>query len=252
MDYSRALSARCMNPARNKKILMTGGSGLLGSEIKKLAPEIISPSHAEMDITDYESILSFLEKHKPDVILHLAAATKPPEHEKNPELGILANIIGTANLARASHHLGARLVYTSTDYFYVGRGPHKETEPVLPPYKFAWSKLGGECAVRMLSDSLILRLSFGPRPFPWDKVYKGQYNSKLYVDEMAPLVLAAAKSEAVGIMNLGGPKMSLEDYARRTRKGIQTIPKPDWVPEDTSLDISKQKAELGRYIQDES
>src|SRR3989344_112620 len=249
MDYSRALSARCM---KNKKILMTGGSGLLGSEIKKLDSEIISPSRAEMDITDYDSVFAIFKKYKPDIVLHLAAATHPPEHEKNPELGISVNIIGSANLARAAHRLGARLVYTSTDYLYIGQGPHKETEPILPPYKFAWSKLGGECAVSMLSNSLILRLSFGPRPFPWDKVYKGQYNSKLYVDEMAPLVLAAAKSEAVGIMNIGGPRTSLEDYARRTRESVQTILKPDWVPEDTSLDLSKQKAELGRYIQDES
>ena len=249
MDYSRALSARCM---KNKKILMTGGSGLLGSEIKKLDSEIISPSRAEMDITDYDSVFAIFKKYKPDIVLHLAAATHPPEHEKNPELGISVNIIGSANLARAAHRLGARLVYTSTDYLYAGQGPHKETEPILPPYKFAWSKLGGECAVSMLSNSLILRLSFGPRPFPWDKVYKGQYNSKLYVDEMAPLVLAAVKSEAVGIMNIGGPRTSLENYARRTRRDIQTIPKPDWVPEDTSLDVSKQKAELERYIQDES
>jgi len=249
MDYSRALSARCM---KNKKILMTGGSGLLGSEIKKLDSEIISPSRAEMDITDYDSVFAIFKKYKPDIVLHLAAATHPPEHEKNPELGISVNIIGSANLARAAHRLGARLVYTSTDYLYAGQGPHKETEPILPPYKFAWSKLGGECAVSMLSDSLILRLSFGPRPFPWDKAYQGQYNSKLYVDEMAPLVLAAAKSEAIGIMNIGGPRTSLENYARRTRRDIQTIPKPDWVPEDTSLDVSKQKAELERYIQDES
>ena len=249
MDYSRALSARCM---KNKKILMTGGSGLLGSEIKKLDSEIISPSRAEMDITDYDSVFAIFKKYKPDIVLHLAAATHPPEHEKNPELGISVNIIGSANLARAAHRLGARLVYTSTDYLYAGQGPHKETEPILPPYKFAWSKLGGECAVSMLSDSLILRLSFGPRPFPWDKAYQGQYNSKLYVDEMAPLFLAAAKSEAIGIMNIGGPRTSLENYARRTRRDIQTIPKPDWVPEDTSLDVSKQKAELERYIQDES
>jgi len=58
---------------------------------------------------------------------------------------------------------------------------------------------------------------------------------------MAPLILAAAKSEATGIMNIGGPRNSLEEYARRTRPDIKTIPKPEWVPEDTSLDISKMK-----------
>ncbi len=56
---------------------------------------------------------------------------------------------------------------------------------------------------------------------------------------MAPLVLAAAKSSETGIMNVGGPRTSLEAYARRTKPGITTIPKPGWVPEDTSLDVSK-------------
>ena len=56
--------------------------------------------------------------------------------------------------------------------------------------------------MRMLQEFLILRVDFGPIPFPWEKVYKDQYVSKLYVDEMAVLVLKAAKSDAHGVMNL--------------------------------------------------
>src|SRR3989344_4554304 len=226
------------------KLLMTGGSGLLGREILKLDPSIISPSHNEMDITDEKKVLAVLQKHQPDIVLHLAAETKPLEHEKTPEPGLKINIIGTANVALACHSLGIRMVYTSTDYLYVGKGPHKEDEPVFAPYRFSWSKLGGEAAVNMLRNFLILRLSFGPVPFPHEKVYLGQWNSKLYVDEIAPLVLAAAKSTATGIMNVGGPRPSLEDYARRTKPDIETISKPDWVPQDTSLDIAKMKEVL--------
>ena len=232
------------------KIFITGGAGFFGGKILKLDPAIIAPPRSETDITDFDSVFSVLKKYGPDVVLHLAAATKPPEHEKNPELGLVVNIMGTANLALACLRLGKKLVYTSTDYLYIGKGPHKETEPVLPPYRFGWSKLGGECAVSMLPKFLILRLSFGPVPFPWDKVYDNQYNSKLYVDEMAPLVIAAAKSDATGIMNLGGIRTSLADYARRTKPNVETIPTPDWVPADTSLDITKMKTELG--ITDES
>ncbi len=231
------------------KILITGGSGLLGKEILKLDPTLIAPSHAEMDITNLASVTSVLQRVKPDIVLHLAAATKPPEHEKNPDLGIAANIVGTANVAGVCIRLGIRLVYTSTDYIYVGPGPHKETEAVMSPYNFGWSKLGGEAAVHMVPNSLVLRLSFGPVPFPWEKVYEGQWNSKLYVDEMAPLVLAVAKSSARGVMNIGGPRTTLEAYAKRTRPDITTIPKPDWVPQDTSLDLTHMKATLD--IQDE-
>ena len=226
------------------KILMTGGSGLLGTEILKLDPNIIAPLHTEFDLTDPVSLELIIKKHNPDVILHLAAYNKPPEHEKNPELGIKTNIIGTANLALACFTSNIKMVHISTDFVYAGPGPHKEEEALLAPSRFGWSKIGAESSVRMLHNFLILRLDFGPVPFPWDKVYKDQYISKLYVDEMAPLVLVAVKSNVQGVMNLGGPRMTLEAYARRTKPDIETIPKPDWVPSDTSMDLTKMKKEL--------
>ena len=227
-----------------KKILMTGGSGLLGSEIRKLDSMIISPTRKELDITNPKSIEKAIKKYKPDVILHLAAANKPPKHETNPEPGLSINIIGTANLCLACNKANIKLVYASSDYVYTGAGPHKEEDALLPPSRFAWSKLGGECAVKMLKKFLILRLDFGPSPFPWKKVYKDQFVSKLYAQEMAQLVLKVVKSEAEGVMNLGGPRISLEEYAKKTRPNIKSIPKPDWVPEDTSMDIAKLKKTL--------
>lgn len=225
-------------------ILMTGGSGLLGTEILKLDPNIIAPAHNLLDITDIKSIEKALKKYKPDVVLHLAAANNPSRHETDPEPGLSVNIIGTANLCLACSKANIKLVYASTDYVYTGKGPHKEDEALLPPSKFAWSKLGGECAVRMLKKFLILRLDFGPSPFPWEKVYKDQFVSKLYVKDMAPLVLKVVKSKAEGVMNLGGPRISLEEYAKVTRPNIKSMPRPDWVEKDTSMDISKLKKTL--------
>lgn len=212
---------------------------MLGKEILKLGSNFIVPSHSEMDIVSLESVRAAIKRYQPECVLHLAAATKPPQHQEYPQIGIEINIVGTANIAMACIENKIRLVYTSTDYIYVGPGPHKETEAVKAPYNFGWSKLGGEAAVVMCPNSLILRLSFGPVPFPWDKVYDNQINSKLYVDEMAPLVLAAARTTATGIMNIGGPTTTLEAYAKRTRPDIMTTPTPEWVPKDTSLDITR-------------
>lgn len=224
---------------------MTGGSGLLGREIQRIDSSVVAPSHAELDIMDRDSLERAVGKYSPDVILHCAAATRPPEHAEDPQLGLTVNIVGTANMAAVSIRSGRKLVYTSTDYVYCGSGPHREEEAVSASHNFGWSKLGGECAARLVPRHLILRLSFGPVPFPWDGAYDGQHNSKLYVDEMAPLVLAAAKSKAEGVMNIGGPRMSLAEYARRTRPDIQTIATPSWVPRDTSMSLDKMKRELG-------
>ena len=60
---------------------------MLGKEILKLDSKIIAPSHNELDITDFSSVEKAMKKYNPDVVLHCAAATKPPEHAKNPELG---------------------------------------------------------------------------------------------------------------------------------------------------------------------
>lgn len=226
------------------RVLMTGGSGLLGSEIRKLDSMIISPTHKELDITSPKSIEKAIKKYKPDVILHLAAANKPPKHETNPEPGLAVNIIGTANLCLACNKANIKLIYASSDYVYTGLGPHKEEDALLPPSKFAWSKLGGECAVKMLRKFLILRLDFGPSPFPWEEVYKNQFVSKLYAGEMAQQVLKVVKSKAEGVMNLGGPRISLEEYAKKTRPEIKSIPKPEWVPQDSSMNITKMKKEL--------
>ena len=232
------------------KTLLTGGSGLLGREVLKLDPTLIAPSHTELDITQLVSVQKALDHHRPDTVLHLAAATQPLEQDKHPETGLKINVLGSANIALACLERKIRLVYTSTDYVYQGPGPHKEEEPVWAPYNFAWSKLGGEAAAALCPNSLILRLSFGPVPFPWEKVYEGQINSKLYVDEIAPLVLSAAKSSATGVLNIGGPRTTLEAYAARTKPGIKTIPCPAWVPRDTSLDLGKMKRVLG--ISDEN
>ena len=45
-----------------KRILLTGGSGILGTELQKHRKYIV-PSHNEMDITDFNSVKLFFNKH---------------------------------------------------------------------------------------------------------------------------------------------------------------------------------------------
>ena len=87
--------------------------------------------------------------------MHGAAFTSPPKINENPKLALDVNIVGTANLVRACMERNIKILYISTDYVFKGdRGMYKEDDPVFPANKYAWSKLGGECAVRLYDNSL--------------------------------------------------------------------------------------------------
>ena len=65
----------------------------------------------------------------------------------------------------ACSEFNIKLIYFSTSYIYPGvRGNYKETDPLLPSNNYGWSKLGGECAVHMYKNSLILRVSMTEKP----------------------------------------------------------------------------------------
>lgn len=55
------------------KVLVTGGSGLVGSAIKSIQPDWIYLSSKDCDLNDFNSVKTLLQKNNPDVIIHLAA-----------------------------------------------------------------------------------------------------------------------------------------------------------------------------------
>ena len=71
-----------------KKILITGASGFVGSRVVarwRNEYAILAPSHAELDITDRESVNSYFLQHTPDVVVHLAALSNTGYCEQNPD-----------------------------------------------------------------------------------------------------------------------------------------------------------------------
>src|SRR5690349_19691724 len=103
-----------------KKILITGGSGLLGQELIKINSGIVAPTHTEFDVTNADNVLYDLEWYHPNIIIHCAAILDDKILKKEPYRVIETNIIGTSNLAIACIKHDIRLVYLSTDYIYKG------------------------------------------------------------------------------------------------------------------------------------
>lgn len=228
-----------------KTLLITGGSGLLGGEMRNLLPEAHFPAHTEFDITDYESMTKYLKDKKIDTLLHAAAFTSPPRHEQEPLKGIETNIIGTALVAKWCIHNGIKLVYISTDYVFKGdRGNYQEDDPMYPVNKYAWSKLGGECAVQMVSNSLIIRTSFGPNSFAYPKAFIDQWTSRQSVSAIARKVVRLLEKEWKGVIHVGGPRRTVFEYAKELDPakeiGKMSIREIEYHPPvDTSLNTSR-------------
>jgi len=217
------------------KILLFGGSGLLGAELRKQA-DMIAPS-SSMDIRNAAMISAFIELAEPNIVINAAAILK----ENDPEI-ISTNIIGAANVANASNEIGARLVYISTDYIYKGdKGNYKETDEILPFNFYAWTKLGGECSARGVKNHLIIRTSFGAHEFPYKEAFSDKWASKEYVDKIAPLIYEAAISPLTGVLNIGTERKTLYTYAieRNRVKAVKRADSNFLSPYDTSFNLQR-------------
>ena len=225
--------------------VFTGGSGLLGGAFKRLLPSALYPSSKELDVSDAASVAAWLEGRDVTTIIHAAAFTSPPKIDQDPDRAIATNIIGTANLARWCLAHRATLVYISTDYVFKGdKGTYREDDAVLPVNRYAWSKLGGECAARMLPDHLIVRTSFGPDVFPYPKAFVDQWTSRQGVSVTARQILALVERQARGTVHVGGPRRTVMEYARSLdpAKPVEPLSLKDVpfvAPVDTSLDTTR-------------
>lgn len=142
-----------MNHDNKKNILLIGGSGMLGRELKEAAKNasvfgLDAPSHSELDITDYGSIMAYFSQYKPSIIINTAAEIQVDSIEKNPQQAQKVNAEGPGNLAKALKESGheCRIIHISTsDVFGQSNGfPFDEFAPAEPVNEYARTKLAGE------------------------------------------------------------------------------------------------------------
>ena len=211
--------------SNKNKIVVTGGSGRFAQNLKKIKCKykFIYPEKTHLNITKLNSIKKYLKKTKPQSVLHLAGLSRPMrEHEKNIIKSINLNIIGTANLVKICSELKIKLIYFSTSYVYPGtKGNYHEYDPVLPWNNYAWSKLGGECAVQMYKNSLILRICMTEKPFIHEKAFVNVKLNFIFHDDLAKILVKILHKK--GTINVGGPTKTVYNFAKKYNPQVKKI-----------------------------
>ena len=205
------------------KILVTGGKGRFSKILKEshYSRKFIFINKSEMDITSSNSILKNIKKYKPKYVLHLAGLSRPmSQHEKDIKKSIDLNIVGTCNVVKACSKLNVKLIYFSTSYIYEGKkGNYKETDPVLPWNNYGWSKLGGESAVQMYKNSLILRVCMTEKPFIHKAAYNNVKTNFIYQEDIVKIFIKLINKK--GVVNLGGKSQTIYNFARKKNKKLK-------------------------------
>lgn len=217
------------------KIIVIGGTGILGTELIKNNSKLI-PLDSKYDVFEFSKLESYLNKNNPDIIVN-CVSIKSENVDINPIGSININIIGSANISKYCLMNNKRLVYISTDYVYEGKkGDYSEESPLLPINNYAWTKLAGEASTRLVKNHLIIRTSFCENSFTYENSYTNHFTSKDFVDIIAPKIDKLIKSTLVGVINVGTERKSA--YEMVSRRNF-TKPKEYFETKDFSMNIKK-------------
>jgi len=148
------------------KIIISGGSGFVGTETSKLLEE---KGHEVFnydlmlgyDIRDIDQLFKVCEEFKPDRFLHLAAVARFADADKDPKLAFETNVMGTKNVVEMCKELHIPLVFSSTgsaimplnDY----EPPFDESIPARGNSVYGCTKAMGEYLVIEHTPHIILR-----------------------------------------------------------------------------------------------
>jgi dTDP-4-dehydrorhamnose reductase len=137
-----------------RRLLVTGASGMTGSEIVSRAPgrgwDVLALSHSELDIADADAVDARVRDFEPEIVINAAAYTAVDRAESKPEQAAHINAFGAGNVARAARAASAGVIHLSTDYVFSGDAhePYKPDDFVGPRSVYGRTKLAGEVAVR--------------------------------------------------------------------------------------------------------
>jgi dTDP-4-dehydrorhamnose reductase len=232
-----------------KKIAVTGAAGMLGSALldylaarhtlhatsRQIGYQREGIEWEPFDLLYTDRLSGWLDRIRPDAVIHCAALVNVDVCEQEPELAAAVHIASTAVIAETISRWQGHLVYISTDSVFDGtkQGLYDEGDEPAPPNAYARTKLGGELAALGACRATVLRTNI----FGWTRsgrlsfaewVLKGlvtqtkltmftdvQY-TPIHVSHLAGLVDQIVSSDIHGLFHASGDSvLSKYDFAIR-------------------------------------
>jgi dTDP-4-dehydrorhamnose reductase len=234
----------------DKKIIVTGAVGLLGSHLlyrldgcynivglsrnSPINSNYETVSFDILDIADFGALNELLDRESCKTIINCAALSDVDRCETEREPAHQINTEVAALLARRCRESGSLLIHISTDYIFDGlAGPYAEDAPTHPINYYGATKLEAEKAVQdsgcehiiVRTNHLYGNLLQGPsKLIRWllsakEKAISAaadQYNNPTWAGNLADVIVELIECDFRGIINVGGP-----DYLSRYKFAIQ-------------------------------
>lgn len=266
-----------MKRDKRKKILITGVSGLLGSNFAHYFKEhydvlglynthpieIEGIRTSQVDILSENSIKKVMSVFNPNIVIHCASLTDIDYCEVNKDKTDVVNVFGTKNIVHNTE-FDTKVIYISSDSVYDGfKGNYSETDPVNPQNYYGISKYKGELEGLKRTNSLVIRTNI----FGWNiqnkfslaewilyglieknriKGFKDVYFSSIYTFDLAKIMDKAIEQDLSGIYNCGScDSISKYNFALLIAKIFQL---DDRLVQPISIDDFKFKARRGKNL----
>lgn len=255
------------------RLLVLGGSGWVGRGVLPVLAksyDVIAPSRADLDVMNYDALVSAFEQLRPRIVLNLAAKNPPATAGEMQ----MVNATAPGIVAAACAMTGARFVHMSTDLVLDGkRAPYADNAPASPLNDYGRSKAIGERTVLTgAPGALVLRTSLvvdetTPDRFTqtcMEKLARGEQVT-LFSDEIRCPITRTALGVALadilgregsGILNVAGAEpvsrhtlglLLLTHFGARDLWNVRAAlaaSHPEPRPLDLTLDVSRAQSML--------